>query len=260
MRPGFDKPIVFLDLEATGLSLQDDRIVEIAMIKQTPDGQEETFTSLINPGISIPEEVVDIHHITNEMVRAAPTLVVIGAKIVDFIGNADLGGYGLTRYDIPLLKNDLKRAGFDWSFEGRRIFDALTIFRKLEKRDLTAAYKFFCGKEIGDAHRAEADTRATCEVFWAQLERYPQIPQDAAALAAYCAEKDPRYVDELGRLVWRNGEAAFNFGKHRSMTLRDISNREPSYLEWLIAGTQTSKELAKIYSEALRGQFPTKKK
>ena len=259
-QPPFElsKPIVFFDLEATGISPWQDRIVDIALIKLLPDGSEETFSSLVNPEISIPPETTQIHHITDQMVASAPLFRDIAVKVLNFIGDGDLAGFGLAKYDVPMLQAEFKRAGMMFPLEGRAILDSLIIFRKMERRDLTAAYKFFCGKDLAGAHRAEADARASAEVFWGQIARYPSLPKNIKALAEFCNERDASHVDGEGKFIWRNGEAVFNFGKHRTVALREIARTDPSYIHWLTGAEKTTPELAKICTEALAGRFPVK--
>jgi DNA polymerase-3 subunit epsilon len=253
-----DKPIIFFDLEATGTSVAEDRIVDIAMVRFEPGGGEKSFCSLVDPNMPIPPETTAIHHITDEMVRGQPTFARLAPDVLDFIGEADLGGFGILKFDIPMLSAELKRAGFQLNLAGRRLVDALSIFHKLEPRNLSAAHRLYCGKELPDAHRAEPDARAAAAVFWAQVERYPQLPKDIKGLDAFCGARDPRNVDAEGKFVWRNGEASFNFGKHKTLTLREVSRREPSYVEWLSRAEQTTPELARICREALLGKFPAK--
>lgn len=253
-----EKNLVFFDIEATGVAPHDDRIVDIALISRAPDGTEQAFSSLVNPGMPIPRESIAIHHITDEMVKNAPFFKDLAPRLLQFIGDADLGGFGIIKFDIPMLQAELKRAGFDLVLESRRVVDALTIFHRMERRNLSAAYQFYCGKPLPDAHRAEPDARASGEVFWAQLSRYPELPQDISGLNAFCTARDEKNVDGEGKFVWRNGEASFNFGKHRTLTLRQVVEREPSYLEWLMRAEKTTPELAKICREALSGRFPVK--
>lgn len=253
-----DKDIVFFDLETTGVALALDRIVDIALLKRRPDGSEESFSSLVDPEMPIPAEASAIHHITDEMVRGMPTFRALATRILDFIGLADLSGFNVARFDIPMLQAEFKRVGINFPLEGRRVVDAFVVFQRMEPRSLTAAYKFYCGKSLDGAHRAEADARASHDVLWAQLERYQDLPKDIAGLSAYCSQKDPRNVDAEGKFVWRNGKAAFNFGKFRSMGLDEVAKMEPSYLQWLMKADKTTPELAQICREALRGRFPTK--
>lgn len=253
-----ERPLVFFDLEATGTAPAADRIVDIALIRREPSGAEEGFSSLVNPGILIPPEATAVHHITDEMVRAAPGFRELAPKVLAFIGESDLGGFGILRFDIPLLQAELRRAGLELRIEGRRLVDAMVLYHRMEPRNLGAAYKFYCGEALLDAHRAEADARAAGAVLRAQVERYPDLPRDMEGLSAFCQSRDARNVDSEGKFVWRNGEASFNFGKHRTLTLREIARREPSYLEWLLRAEKTTPEIARIASEALAGKFPVK--
>lgn len=253
------KPVVFFDLETTGVAPDRDRIVDLAFLRRAPDGQEEVFSSLVDPGMPIPPEATAVHHITDEMVRGQPTFAALAPKLLDFIGDADLAGFGILRFDVPMLTAEFQRAGITFTTASRSLVDALTVFHRMEPRNLTAAYKLYCGKALEDAHRAEADMRASSDVLWAQLERYPELPKDMAGLAAFCAEqRDSAAVDGQGKLVWRNGKAAFNFGKHRTLTLEEVARKEPGYIEWLMKAERTTPELARICSEALMGKFPVK--
>ncbi len=253
-----ERPLVFFDLEATGVAPLDDRIVDVALIKRLPDGTEQAFCSYVNPGIPIPAEASAIHHITDAMVKDAPSFRELAPRILEFVASCDLGGFNVLKYDIPMLQAEFKRAGFELPMDGRRVVDSFVVFQRMEPRNLGAAYKFYCGKVLEDAHRAEPDARAALEVLWSQLSRYPELPGTVEALSAFCQSRDPRNVDAEGKFVWRNGEAAFNFGKHRTLTLREIAQREPSYLEWLMRADRTTAELAKICREALAGRFPAK--
>jgi DNA polymerase-3 subunit epsilon len=252
------KSVVFFDLETTGVSTEHDRIVDIACIRQDPDGREETFISLVDPGMPIPPEATAVHGISDEMVRGQPTFRDLAGKLQAFLGDADLAGFGILKFDVPMLQAEFRRAGNALLMEGRSLVDALTIFHRQEQRNLAAAYKFYCGQALVGAHRAEADTRASRAVLWAQLERYADLPKDMAGLSAFCGERDAQRVDSQGKLVWRNGKASFNFGKHRTLTLEEVVRKEPSYLEWLKGAQQTTPELAQICREALAGRFPAK--
>jgi DNA polymerase-3 subunit epsilon len=254
-----DRPLVFFDLEATGVSPENDRIVDVALVKRLPSGEDLVFTSLVNPGMPIPREAVAVHHISDEMVAAAPSLRELAPRLLEFIGDADLGGFNVTRFDVPMLQAELKRAGYELKMEGRRVLDAQTIYHKMERRTLAAAYQFYCKKPLPDAHRAEPDARASLEVFFAQTGHYKELPQTMDGLHEFCSAKDPSKVDGEGKFVWRNGEAAFNFGKHRTLTLREVVTRERSYVEWLMRAERTTPELAKICKDALDGRFPQPK-
>ncbi|MEK7858336.1 MAG: 3'-5' exonuclease [Elusimicrobiota bacterium] len=256
-----DKPVVFFDLESTGVAPLEDRIIDIALLRRMPDGREEVFASLVDPGVSIPPESSAIHHITDGMVQGAPAFKALAPKILEFIGGCDLAGFGVARFDIPMLQAELKRASFELPMEGRRVVDALTIFHKMEPRNLGAAFKFYCGKSLEGAHRAEADARAAASVFWAQLERYPELPKDMAGLAGRFSLREAKHVDAEGKFAWRNGQAAFNFGKYRTKTLQEVIASEggPGYLDWVVnKADKMSPETKQICRDALAGRFPIK--
>jgi DNA polymerase-3 subunit epsilon len=255
-----DRPLCVFDLEATGTDVAQDRIVDVCVLRKDPDGKETVFSSLVNPGVPIPPEATAIHKITDAMVADQPTIKDLAPKLLEIFHGADLSGFNAARYDIPLLQNELKRAGFDWPLEGRRTADAFTIFARKERRDLTAAYKFYCGKDLTGAHRAEADVRATAEILFAQVERYADLPKDMAGLDAFCSAVDPSRVDADGKFVWKNGEAAFGFGnKHKGKTLREVVAQDRGYLNWMVDKGNFSADVIRIVREALDGKFPVKK-
>ena len=255
-----DRPLCVFDLEATGTDVNQDRIVDVCVLRREPDGAEAVFSSLVNPGVPIPPEATAIHKITDEMVRNEPTMKDLAPKLLEIFEGADLSGFNAARYDIPLLGNELKRAGYDWPLAGRRIADSFTIFQRKERRDLTAAYKFYCGKDLTGAHRAEADVRAATEILFAQAERYADLPQDMAGLDAFCAQVDPNRVDADGKFVWKNGEAAFGFGnKHKGKTLREVITYDRGYVSWMVEKGNFSVDVVRICREALDGKFPAKK-
>jgi len=255
-----DRPLCVFDLEATGTDVAQDRIVDVCVLRREPDGGETTFSSLVDPGVPIPPEATAVHKITDEMVRGQPTIKDLAPRLLDLFAGADVSGFNAAKYDIPLLTNELKRAGFDWPAAGRRVVDSFTIFARKERRDLTAAYKFYCGKDLSGAHRAEADVRAALEVLFAQVDRYADLPKDVAGLDAFCSAVDPSRVDAEGKFVWRNGEAAFSFGnKHKGKTLREVVKSDPSYLSWMVDKGNFSPDVVRIVREALAGKFPAKK-
>lgn len=254
-----EKPLVFLDLEATGLDVKEDRIVEFSAVKIHPDGRRAWYTTRLNPEVPIPMEATAIHGISDADVRASPTFRDLAKEIYTFLMGCDLGGFGVSRYDLHLLAQEFKRAGYDFTDKERRVIDAQTIFHKQEPRDLTAALKFFTGRDLVGAHGARADCEASLDVFLAQLERYQDLPREVATLHAFCNQSDERFVDPHGRLFWKHGEACFNFGKYRSKTLQEIALSDPRYLEWLVGEGKSSPDLLEIYRQALRGFYPQKK-
>jgi len=235
MNLNLKKPIVFFDLEATGLNITKDRIVEIGIIKVSPDGSEERLVQVINPLIDIPQEVVDIHGITNEMVSDKPTFKDFSEELIAFIGEADLAGYNSNKFDVPLLLEEFVRAGADFSMENRKCVDVQNIFHKMEKRTLEAAYQFYCQKSIENAHSAEADIVATYEVLKAQLEKYSELENDIEFLADFSVYSKNKIADFSGRLAYnKEGEVIYNFGKHQNKTVAEILQREPGYHSWMI--------------------------
>jgi len=255
-----DRPLCIFDLEATGTDVAQDRIVDVCVLRVEPDGTETAFSSLVNPGVPIPPEATAIHKITDAMVAAEPTLKDLAPRLFEIFEGADLSGFNAVKYDIPLLTNELKRAGFDWPLTGKRIVDSFTIFQRKERRDLTAAYKFYCGKDLTGAHRAEADVRATAEILFAQVEHYADLPKDMTGLDAFCSAVDPSRVDADGKFTWKNGEAAFNFGnKHKGKTLREVIAQDRGYINWMVDKGAFSADVVRICREALEGKFPAKK-
>jgi DNA polymerase-3 subunit epsilon len=255
-----DRPLCVFDLEATGVDPANDRIVDISIVRREPDGAETSLSSLVDPQVPIPPESTAIHKITDAMVSGQPTLKELVPRILTILDGADLCGYNLLKYDVPLLAAEFKRAGFDLPMEGRRIADSYVIFTRKEKRDLSAAYKFFCGKDLSGAHRAEADARATVEILFAQVEHYADLPKDMAGLSAFCTQVDANRVDAEGKFVWRNGEPTFSFGnKHRGKSLRDVIKADRGYIEWMIGKGNFGAEVIKICKDALAGVYPVKK-
>lgn len=255
-----DRAICIFDLEATGTNVLEDRIVDICILRREPDGSETVFTSLVNPGVPIPPEATAIHHISDEMVKDQPRLSDLAPKILEMFKDADLSGFNAAKYDIPLLTAEFKRFGAEWPEAGKRVVDSFTIFQRKERRDLTAAYKFYCGKDMTNAHRAEADVRATAEILWAQIERYTDLPIDVAGIEAWCNQIDPSRVDVEGKFVWKNGEAAFGFGnKHKGKTIREVVRADRGYFSWMIEKGNFSADVVRICKEALEGKFPEKK-
>ena len=253
-----DRPIVFLDIEATGADHTRDRIVELAMIRREPDGSTKEYCERVNPGLRIPAEVVAIHGITNEAVANAHKFRDIAPAVLDFIGDADLAGFGILKFDVPILNEEFRRSSFPFSVENRRLIDALTIFHQKEPRDLTAAYRFYCKQQLVGAHGAMADTKAAMNVIDAQLLHYTDLPQDMDSLNKFCRKQDERYVDSTRKFYWKDGEAAVNFGKHKGETLRDVVKTHRDYLEWLIQDGKFPQDVIDLCWRALRGDFPVK--
>jgi DNA polymerase-3 subunit epsilon len=223
------------DLETTGTQITKDRIVQIAIIKLFPDGITEEFNQLINPGISIPDEITAIHGISNETVKNCPTFRDKAGEIAEFIGSSDLAGYNSNKFDIPVLAEEFLRADFDFHFVNRRFIDVQNIFHKMEQRTLAAAYQFYCDKKIENAHDALYDTRATLDVFLAQMERYSQLKNDVTFLSEFSRAGEFELVDLAGRLAKnKKGEVIYNFGKHSGKSVSEVMKIEPGYYGWML--------------------------
>lgn len=227
------KPICFFDLETTGINITTDRIVEISILKVFPNGTEESKTWLVNPEMPIPPEVVAIHGISNEKVANEPTFKEIAKDVYNMIKDADLGGFNSNRFDIPLLAEEMLRADVDFDMKNRVSVDVQTIFHKMEKRTLSAAYKFYCDKNLDDAHSAEADTNATYEVLKSQIERYDDLQNDVKFLAEFSTQR--RFADFAGFISYnKEGEECFSFGKHKGKKVTEVLEKEPGYFGWLL--------------------------
>lgn len=228
------KPLVFFDLETTGINPAKDRIVEMSMIKVFPDGHDEERTLRLNPTIPIPKAATDVHHITNADVANCPTFKQKAHDIAAYLEGCDIAGYNSNKFDIPLLVEEFLRVGMDIDFRRRNIIDVQNIFHKKEQRTLVAAYKLYCDKDLDDAHSASADTRATYEVLKAQLDRYDDLENDAKALADF-SRMQQVVMDYSNRLKYNdNKEIVFNFGKHRDKLVRDVLLKiDPNYYDWI---------------------------
>ncbi len=237
MKLNLKRPIIFFDLETTGVNTATDRIVEISLVKISPDGKEERRTRRINPTIPIPAEATAIHHISDEDVRNEPTFRQIAKSLKEFMEGCDFGGFNSNRFDLPLLVEEFMRAGItDIDFKNRKYIDVQNIFHKKEERTLVAAYRFYCDKELGDAaHGAEADTMATYEVLKAQLDRYPDLENDVEFLSKYTTRND--YADFAGRIAYDDkGREVFAFGKYKGQNVEEVFVKEPGYYDWMMNG------------------------
>ncbi len=242
------RPIAFFDLETTGVNVATDRIVEICILKVSPDGSKEVKTKRINPTVPIPKEASAVHGIYDKDVENEPTFKSISKSLAEFLKNCDLGGYNSNRFDIPLLMEEFLRAEVDFDLKGRKMIDVQNIFHQMEKRTLRAAYKFYCDKEIVNAHSAQADIEATYEVLLSQIEKYDGVEfedkngkistpviNDIKALHEFTNLN--KNVDLAGRMVYNDkGEEVFNFGKHKGKLVRKVLQDEPSYFAWMTNG------------------------
>jgi DNA polymerase-3 subunit epsilon len=228
-------PIVFFDLETTGIDVSRDRIVELSLVKVLVNGDREVKTRRLNPEMHIPAEASAIHGIFDEDVADCPPFRAIAKSLAKYLEGCDLGGYNSNKFDIPVLVEEFIRAGVDVDFKKRRFVDVQNIFHKKERRTLEAAYKFYCDKELENAHSAEADVVATYEVLEAQLDRYPDLDNDVAFLAEYSSRD--RSVDYAGRIVYDDkGVEVFAFGKHKGRSVVEVFAKEPSYYSWMMDG------------------------
>lgn len=248
-----NKPICFFDLETTGVQVAMDRIVEISILKVWPNGNKESVTWRVNPEQPIPAQATEIHGIDDAMVADEPNFKTLAPKVVQMIKDSDLAGFNSNRFDIPLLAEELLRAEIDIDLRKHAAIDVQTIFHKMEKRTLTAAYKFYCDKDLENAHSAEADTLATYEVLEAQLERYPELGSDVASLAEFSAHK--KFADFAGYLQYDDqGQEIFAFGKHKGTSVARVLEQEPGYFGWLLNADfprYTKKVLTQIKLRAL---------
>ena len=248
MQLNLKNPLVFFDLETTGINISTDRIVEISYLKVYPDGREETKTMRINPGMPIPPEATAVHKITDADVAGCPTFKEVAKTIAADLEGCDLAGYNSNRFDVPLLVEELLRAGVSIDISRRKLIDVQTIFHKMEQRTLSAAYKFYCNKSLENAHTAEADTLATYEVLKAQLDRYPDLKNDVAFLSQYSCYSNN--VDFAGRMVYNDkGEEVINFGKYKGRLVTEILKSDPGYYSWIMNGDfplNTKKMLTEI--------------
>lgn len=227
-------PIVFFDLETTGINIAKDKIVEISVLKISPNGKEEQRTIRVNPGMHIPEEATAIHGIRDEDVKDCPVFKNIAKELARFIEGCDLGGYNSNRFDIPLLAEEFLRAEVDFDMRKRRFVDVQTIFHKMEQRTLSAAYRFYCNKNLEDAHTAAADTMATYEVLQAQLDRYGDALQnDVDFLSKFSTQNNT--VDFAGFIVYNaDGVEVFNFGKNKGIPVERVLKEQPGYYAWML--------------------------
>ena len=230
-----EKPLCVFDLETTGLNISKDRIVQIAILKIYPSGKKEELNLLINPEMNISDSNSAIHGVTNEMVKDSPTFKDAGSEIVAFIGTSDLAGYNSNKFDIPVLAEEFLRADIEFDLSTKDCVDIQNIFHKMEQRTLVAAYKFYCSKELTNAHDAMADTLATWEVFEKQLEQYDNLKPNIDFLADFSRNSVHKNIDFAGRLaINENNEAIYNFGKHKGKTIKEISVSEPGYYGWML--------------------------
>lgn len=264
-----DRPLVFFDLETTGTHIQNDRIVEIGMVKIMPDGDRIVRTKRFNPQMPIPPEVTAIHGISDEDVKDEPPFSHYAGNLASWLENCDLGGYNLIYFDIPMLIQEMKRAGVEFSTEARRIVDSFVIFRKMCPRDLSEAVQYYCNRPMENAHSAEADILATVDVFEGQLKmyhaadpvRFPKnvtnFPKTLNEIHEFCNKKPDDWIDTTGKFRWSGDKAIVGFGAKTGTALEIIARTEPRFLQWMVR-SDFPKDAVEIARNALMGKFPVK--
>lgn len=252
MQLNLKNPLVFFDLETTGIDIVKDRIIEISYVKVFPNGKEESKTMRINPGMPIPPASTAIHGITDDDVKNCPLFKHVAKQLAAQIEGCDLAGYNSNRFDIPLLAEEFLRAGVDIDLTRRKFIDVQTIFYKMEQRTLAAAYKFYCQKSLENAHTAAADTMATYEVLKAQLDRYPELKNDVAFLSEFSSFTNN--VDFAGRMVYNDkNQEVFNFGKYKGRLVEEVLKQDPAYYSWMMNGDFPLNTKQKLTEIKLRG-------
>lgn len=254
MNLNLQKPLAFFDLETTGINIATDRIVEIAIVKVLPDNTRETYVKKINPTIPIPIEISEIHGIYDVDIIDCPKFEEIAEEVKSFIENCDLAGYNSNRFDIPVLVEEMLRAGLDIEIEKRQLIDVQNVFHKMEQRTLVAAYKFYCNKDLTNAHSAEADTIATLEVLESQLDRYSELENSVEFLTEF-STMGMKTFDFAKRIAFDKEERPiFNFGKHKGRLVKDIFKKDPAYFSWIMKGDfslDTKNKFKKIKDEMI---------
>jgi len=251
-----ERPLAFFDLETTGIDPGSDKIVEISVLRISPDGTRETRTRRINPGRPIPAGATAVHGIRDQDVQDEPEFRQIAKGLLEFLEGSDLAGFNVRRFDLPLLDREFRDCGQDLRAAERKVIDAMLIFHRKERRDLAAAVQFYLGRELEGAHGAEADIQATADVLEAQLERYPDLPHTVEELAGW-DRRHPDDVDSSGKFRWKGGEVTFAFGKHHGRPLQEVAQTERGYLEWL-SGTDLAHDALQLVQGALSGKLPSR--
>ncbi len=250
-----ERPLAFIDVETTGLSPYSDRIVELSILKIQPDGTEEYKSHRINPGMPIPADATAIHGITDDDIVREPKFRQYAASIRDFLNDCDIAGFNVIKFDLPFLEAEFKRAGVEFSRQGRCLVDSQILYHRFEPRDLQAAYLKYCGKQLETVHTAEGDVGAASEILDSQIAMYPELPRDVNGLHGICNPIRANYVDAEGKFVWSEGEPTCTFGRYRGWSLKDIATNDPEYLQW-IASSDFSLEVQEMVLKALKGEFP----
>jgi len=254
------QPLIVFDLETTGTWIEKDKIIEIALVKCLPDGRKEEYCQRVNPGIPVPKNISELLGIYDRDVADKPFFKSIAKEVFDFISDSDLSGFNILKFDLPLLEREMNEAGiqFDWKF--RKIYDAQKVYHLNEKRDLSAAYKFYCDQFLENAHSALADTKATLEILDAQIKKYGQGKETLSVLNEFDYAEDNNFYDDDRKMRWWNGKLYMMFGKYaRKYSLQEIVQMDKGYLDWILTA-DFSPEVKELVSRALKGCFPTQEK
>lgn len=245
------RPLAFFDLETTGTRIGRDRIVQIGIVRLMPDGQRERYQTLVNPGIPIPPEATAVHGITDLDVAMAPPMETVAQEVLDQLTGCDLAGFNVLRFDLPFLTEELHRVGRGWNTASVRVVDVQRIFHQKEPRDLTAALRFYCGRDHSGAHDALADVEATADVLLAQLDRYPDLPGEVAALGTFSGDQQ-RHPDPAGKLRFDDrGQVCLSFGKYAGWPLEQIGRHDPGYMQWLMTKAELPGSTLSVMREVL---------
>ncbi len=252
------KPLVSLDIESTGVWIEKDKIIEIALIKFSPDGSKQTYYKRINPGIVIPKVVTELTGISNEDVKEAPFFRAVASEILTFIGASDLAGFNVERFDLPLLEREFADAGLQFTWEDRKIYDAQKVYHLNEKRDLSAAYQFYCDKPLVGAHGALADSAAVYEILEKQVAKYGEGSEDISLLDKFEYQSHIDFYDSEKKFAWWNGKLYPMFGKYRrQVSLEELVKKDPGYLKWLLH-SDFNDEIKTLVESALKGELPVR--
>ena len=254
------KPLVVLDLETTGVWIEKDRIIEIGMVKVTPDGKQEIYSTKVNPCMPIPAVVTELTGISDADVKDAPAFSSIAGKVLAFLEGADLGGFNVERFDLPLLAREFSNMGMEFNYANRTIYDAQKIYHLHERRDLFAAFAFYCHQELKGAHGAIADARATLAILQEQLQRYAAPREDIEGLKDFEYKQSSEFFDNERKFRWWNGDLYMTFGKYaKKEPLKVIAKKDPQYLEWVL-GKDFSDEVKNMIQDVLSGKYPEQDK
>ncbi|MBP9865225.1 MAG: 3'-5' exonuclease [Candidatus Omnitrophica bacterium] len=251
--------LVVLDIESTGVWIEKDRIIEIALLKYKPDGSKEVLHTKVNPGMAIPAHITELTGISDRDVQDSPTFKSLSRQVANFLERSDFGGYNIERFDLPLLQRELSDAGIAFAWDDRKIYDAQKVYHLNEKRDLSAAYQFYCGKDLVGAHSALADSEAVYDILKQQLAKYGEGREDIAFLEKFEYVSPMEFYDEDRKFCWWNGKLYPSFGKfRRKLSLDEIARKEPSYLNWLLKLDDMKEDARTLIENAMRGDFPVR--